>query len=211
MTAEQNKQFEQLNMMQEKLSRLWVNYWQQYSNIGTWQFWFYAAMLVLPLVALYVWLDRKRAFQIGFYGFNVHVWFTYIDAFGIKNALWNYPYQAIPLTITSIALDASFIPVVYMLLYQWTLKRNKNYYVYTFGLSVLLSFLFKPALAAFGLFQLYKGVNYLHLLLGYVIILLISKWITDVFAYFQNGSNDSRVLKKKFNLHRFFPEREKAK
>ncbi|MGG2199440.1 MULTISPECIES: CBO0543 family protein [Paenibacillus] len=196
MLAEQSKQLEQINRMQENLSLLWFNYWQQYSNLSTWQFWFYAALLIVPLIVLYVFIDKRRALQIGFFGFNVHVWFTYIDAYGIKNGLWSYPYQAIPSTITSIALDASFIPVVYMFVYQWTLHKHKNYYLYATALSVLLSFLFKPALSAFGLFQLYKGANYFYLLLGYLTIMLISKWITNLFVIFRTKPQKIRSSRK---------------
>ncbi|MDF2962097.1 MAG: hypothetical protein K0S39_3832 [Paenibacillus sp.] len=208
MTAEQTKQIEQLNKMHEKMTSANFHYWQQYSHMGTWQFWFNLAIIVLPLISLFLFIDRRRAILIGFYGFNVHVWFTYIDAFGVTRALWNYPYKAIPLLPVSFALDASFIPIVFMLLYQWILNHRKNYYLYFTGLSLFLSFLFKPALTTFELFQLNKGMNYFYLFLGYMIIMLVSKWITDLFLYLHNEKDDPFI--KTFHLSKLFPNKEKA-
>ena len=96
MTAEQSKQFEQLNKLTEELTQSQIGYWQQYSNLNSWQFWFSVCLLVLPLVCLYLFIDRRKALLLGFYGFNVHVWFTKFDEIAIANGLWNYPYKLIP-------------------------------------------------------------------------------------------------------------------
>lgn len=174
--------------MENTLSNAWEDYWQQYSNFGTWQFWLALAMAVLPLVLLYFVIDRRKAFHIGFFGFNVHVWFHYIDTYGVRNGLWDYPYQIIPVAAINFALDASLIPVLFMLLYQWTINHNKNYYVYLICLSIVLSFIFKPLLSALDFLELHKWANYFILFIGYIIIMLVSKWITNLFLYFERKS-----------------------
>ncbi|OLO39051.1 hypothetical protein BTR23_10440 [Alkalihalophilus pseudofirmus] len=168
--------------MQEQLSQLQVEYWHSYSNLETVQFWvIFLLFFVAPLVALYFLIDRKKIFLIGFYGFNIHVWFSYIDIWGYKNGLWGYPFELIPFLPGNLSLDAALIPVLFMLVYQWTLNNNKNFYLYTFGLSVFLSFVFKPLLTLHHYFELHKGVNFFHLLLAYCVIFLISKMITNIF------------------------------
>lgn len=211
MTTEQSKHLDKIYKMQENLTDTWIDYWQLYSNMGTWQFWFYLALLVIPLILLYVYIDRERALHIGFYGFNIHVWFTYIDALGIRNALWSYPYHAIPPLIGGFALDVSLVPVLFMLVYQWTIRHDKNYYLYAGTLSLVLAFLFKPALVAFGLFELNKWANFFHLFLGYFIVMLISKWITALFVRFERGTEPEPASKRKLTLHRMFRARERAK
>ncbi|MEW9674531.1 CBO0543 family protein [Ammoniphilus sp. 3BR4] len=166
-------------------------------------------MLIIPLVVLYFLLDRRKAFLLGFLGFNVHVWFTYIDAYGIKQALWNYPFQITHVLPTGFALDASLIPVSYMLVYQWTLNQNKNYYIYTTILCISFAFIMKSLMVAFDLFQMYKGTNYFHLFIGYITIMLLSKWITNVFIHFQQEQKE--ISDDKFNFLERFRKRAKAK
>ncbi len=209
MNPEQAEYLGRLTQMQDNLTNAWRDYWYQYSNAGTWQFWFILGMLVLPLVVLYFTLDRDKALQIGFYGFNVHMWFTYIDAIGIRLVRWEYPYRITPIVPVSLALDASLIPVIYMLVYQWTRNHRKNYYVYLTVVSLLLSFVFKPILTALDLFELYKGTTYFHLFIGYMVTGLISKWITNLFLHFQFG--DIKSDRERFDANALFRRREKAK
>jgi hypothetical protein len=191
MPNSQIKDFELINKIHAKASNMTIHYWQSYSNLGTWQFWVIAGMVIVPLIALYFFMDRKKALLIGFFGFNVHVWFHYIDAFGIMRAFWNYPYNLFPLLI-GFSLDAALIPVVFMFVYQWTLNKNKNFYLYATALSAFLSFLFKPTLVTFGFFKIYKGLNYFHLFLLYIVVFVISKLITNIFLHFVKEGSDYR-------------------
>lgn len=156
-------------------------------NAGTWQFWVNIAFLDLPLIALYFLIDKKKALLIGFFGFNVHVWFTNIDQFGVLRGLWNYPYYVIPFTPVSFVLDVSLVPVVYMLVYQWTINNNKNRYLYLTLVSAFLAFIFKPILTWLDLFRMYEWMNFVYLFCGYLILMLISIWITAFFLHLQKS------------------------
>ena len=179
----------------DKIKELQINhsnslleYWFRFSFINTWQFWLFFALLIIPLIAIYKLIDKKRAMLIGFFGFNVHVWFTYMDLIGGSRNFWFYPYKVVPFLPTSFPLDVSFVPVCYMFFYQWTLHRKKNYYLYMLVLCMLLSFVFEPILVMLGLIELNKGTTYFHLLLGYTSVALISKIITNIFIKFENIS-----------------------
>jgi hypothetical protein len=184
----QDQMLDRINEKQQVLSHEWFNYWKDFSSFNTWQFWLMLLLFIIPLVIIFFNIDRKHAFQIGFYGFNVHVWFGYIDRFGTSQGYWDYPYQWLIFLPNSISLDASLIPVLYMLVYQRTWGNTKNYYLFTFILSAVLSFVVKPILSMSNLFKLYQGANFFHLFLGYIIILVLSKLITDLFLYFQKTS-----------------------
>ncbi|MGM0878333.1 MAG: CBO0543 family protein, partial [Bacillota bacterium] len=134
---------------------------------------------------LYFFIDRKKIFLIGFYGFNIHVWFGYIDTWGNNQGLWGYPYKLIPFIPGSLSLDAALIPVLFMLVYQWTLNHKKNYYIYTLGVALFLSFVLKPLLVMHNLFVLHKWVNYFYLFIAYCFIFLFSKLITNIFIIMQ--------------------------
>ncbi|WP_404456769.1 CBO0543 family protein [Oceanobacillus kapialis] len=185
MDGSQQQLLKEIEDKQTENTHGFIDYWFKHSSFDTWQFWVHVILLIAPLVILYFKIDRKRALLLGFYGFNVHVWFTYIDVFGAKLGFWSYPYQIMPVITVSFGLDISFIPVVYMLLYQWVLNHDKNYYLYLTGLCLFIGFIFKPLMVAVGLFELDKGANYFHIFIGYIVIMLISKWITDLFIYFE--------------------------
>jgi hypothetical protein len=184
LATERAKQFDQLNNLYKDVSKTSHHYWFSYSNMSTWQFWFLLAFIILPLVALYFLLDRKKALLIGFFGLNVHVWFQYIDTFGVTNGFWNYPYKLVPFLPINLALDTAIVPVSFMLVYQWTIKHNKNFYLYGTALCMFFSFVFKNVLVTLGLFELYGGMNYFYLFLFYILTMVISKLITDLFIYF---------------------------
>jgi hypothetical protein len=177
-----------LQKLQLDQTNSWFKYWNQYSDYHNWQFWFILALLLIPLIVLFMYMDRKKVLLLGFFGYNVHVFFTYIDVFGANHVYWFYPYQIFPLLSSSFPLDVSFIPVSFILVYQWTLNRNKNYYLYTFILSAVLSLIFKPILSTLGLFQLQRGAQYWHLMILYFVIAIISKLITNLFLYLQHKS-----------------------
>lgn len=168
-----------------KHSNAWFEYWKTYSNFSTWQFWVNLVLLLLPLVALYFFIDKKRALLLGFFGLNVHIWFTYIDAFGVTQGFWIYAYKLFPVLPTNFALDVALVPVIYILVYQWTLNNNKNFYLYLVILSLFFAFVFKPLFSVLGLFEFSRGGNYFYLFLGYVAIGLISKLLTNLFIYFE--------------------------
>ncbi|MFB9759300.1 hypothetical protein [Ectobacillus funiculus] len=180
-----DKHFEQVDKLREKFIDSFVDYWQHYSSWASWQFWFLLVMAVAPLVILYFFIDRKKAMHIGFFGFNVHVWASKLDEIAIAIDLWDYKYKIIPYLQSIAALDASFFPVSFMLLYQWTLNYKKNYYIYATGLCVFFAFLFKPALVAFGIFHIHKGVHYWYLFFAYIIVMLVSKLITNIFIHLE--------------------------
>ncbi|ARK31939.1 CBO0543 family protein [Halalkalibacter krulwichiae] len=185
MSDAQIKMLEELRNAHQELGVTLLDYWQQYSGLNTIQFWINLIMLLAPLVILYMKIDRSRALLLGFFGFNVHTWFTYIDNVGVRFGFWSYPYQAIPFLPVHFGLDAALIPVSFMLLYQYCLNHEKNFYVFALGLCAGLSFVFKPYLVIFNLFQLHNGANYFYLFVFYLIIVGLAIVITNLFLHFE--------------------------
>jgi hypothetical protein len=211
LNTDQTKLLEQIRKLHEKVSNTTLDYWMAYSNLNTWQFWITLAILMLPLIALYFLIDRRQALLIGFFGFNIHLWFHYFDIFCVTHGLVTYPYKVIPFLPASVSLDSSLVPVTFMLLYQWTLKHRRNYYLYATAYSIFLSFLLKPALVTFGLFRLYKGLNYFYIFLLYMVVHLLSKWITDLFLYFQRERKKEPNDEQKISIKKLFLKKERAK
>lgn len=187
MSREQQELLRELTDKASELANDWSAYWHTYSDAGTWQFWVVVGVFIIPLLALVFLLDRQKAFRIGFFGLIIHVTATYIDLYGTTHRMWEYPYKIAPFPPVSFGLDASLIPVSYMLLYQWTIRQKKNYYLFSILLSVAFALLFKPLISWLGLFKLVEW-NYFQLLLLYIIAGLIGKWMTDLFNVAQDRS-----------------------
>ncbi|ERN53902.1 hypothetical protein M3689_14865 [Alkalihalophilus marmarensis] len=198
MDQEQRTLYENIQATKEQLSQVELEYWNLYSSFTTLEFWvIFLLFFVAPLVVLYFVIDRRRIFLLGFYGFNIHVWFGYIDTAGDRMGFWGYPFEMIPFLSGNISLEAALVPILFMLVYQWTLNHKKNFYVYSLLLSVLLSFIVKPLLTMHLFFELHNGTTYVHLFILYVIIFLFSKLITNVFIKMhRNAKLESELVEE---------------
>jgi hypothetical protein len=184
MKDEQKELLAEIRNGAETTTQLSIEYWKEFSSFNDLQFWLVLLMLVIPLVVLFLKIDRSKMLLLGFYGLNYHVWFAYTNFAGIKLGLWEYPYAILPI-LPSFALDASLVPVAYMLLYQWTLNHRKNFYIYSTILSGVFAFIMKPYLVIFDFFEMYKGVNFLHLFIFYIAFFVVSKLVTNLFVKLQ--------------------------
>ncbi|RYG72017.1 hypothetical protein EU245_11980 [Lentibacillus lipolyticus] len=186
MTEKQVELSTQIRTMMEKTAKLQLEYWKLIADLSSWHFWIVILMLLLPLIVLFFYIDKRNALLLGFFGLNFHIWFAYANKILIGLGLIEYPYPVFPF-IDSFSLDASFVPIAFMLLYQWTIKHNKNIYLYSILLSAILAFVFKPILVNLDLFHMFKGVNYFHLFLFYMAFFIASKLITNLFLWLQRG------------------------
>lgn len=184
MKENQLESLNKIRSMAEELSQLQKEYWKTFSDLGEWQFWVVVIMLIAPLIVLFMKIDRSKMLLLGFFGFNYHVWFHYVNAIGINFGLWEYPYEIVPF-LPSFALDASLVPISFMLLYQWTLNHNKNIYLYSILLSAFFAFMLKPVMVTLDFFHMYKFVNYFYLFLFYVLFFVVSLLITKLFLWLQ--------------------------
>lgn len=142
-------------------------------------------LLVLPLIVLYFAIDRKKIFLMGFYGFSINVWLTFINDIGTRLGWWDFDFMVMPYTPSFFSINSSLVPVMYMLVYQWTLNHNKNYYFFSFLTAAFISFVLMPLLATLGFFHIHTGLGYFNVLLVNIGIFLISKLTVNAFSYRQ--------------------------
>lgn len=183
----EEKQIEYLEMIRnstKEATEISTHYWKEYSGIDSVQFWIVLLVLIIPLIFLYLKIDRKKMFLLGFFGLNYHIWFAYANSGGIRLGKWEYPYELIPM-MPSFSLDASLIPVCYMFVYQWVLNHQKNYYLYALCLSAFFAFIMKPILVYFHFFHMFGSVNYFTLFLYYIGIAILAKIVTNIFGRMQ--------------------------
>lgn len=182
----------QIRSMKEDVLQLQTDYWVSFSDFGTWQFWVVLAALIVPLILLILFIDRKNILLLLFFGINYHLWFQYVDSIQITMGLHEYPYELFPF-LSSIALDGSLVPVVFIFMYQWVLNHDKNIYLYASLLSAVLAFVVKPIMVNFDFFRMFKGNNYFYLFLFYMLFFFVSYGITRLFAWMQQKGKAERT------------------
>jgi len=176
--------FDEIVKMGKRSTNDLIDYWKEYELYASVEYWILVAFLIGPLIILFFKIDKSKIFLIGFFGYSIHIIFAYVDLFGKHAGFWNYPIPLIP-HLPGLAIDSSLVPVSFMLVYQWTLNNKKNYYIYSFITAIIFAFAIKPILVELGLFRMYGNTNYVHLLIGYIFVLLVAKFITNVFLWTQ--------------------------
>ncbi|NIK11725.1 CBO0543 family protein [Alkalibacillus almallahensis] len=184
MKEEQLKDLNKIRSMTEEVHQFKYEYWTSLSNFGAWQFWLDILLLIVPLIVLFMLIDKNKMLLLGFFGLNYHVWLSYATSIAVSLGLWEYPYQIAPF-LPGFSFSASLIPVCFMLLYQWTLIHKKNIYLYAVILSAIIAFALEPIMVKLHLLHLFKGVNYVHLFLLLVALFIVSKLITNLFLWLQ--------------------------
>src|SRR5699024_2379949 len=165
-----------IRSISRELSQYQIEYWQLYSYVGVWQCWVEVLMIIIPLLILFFSIDNSKCLLLGFFGLKYHVWFSYTNSIVDGLALWVYRYHVIPF-LPSFSLDASLVPVCFMLLYQCTLNHNNYIYLYSILLSSVFAFVLKPIMVKFHFIHMFNGINYFHLILFYMAYFIVSKLI----------------------------------
>jgi hypothetical protein len=155
-----------------------ISYWKEFSNIDSWQFWFVLGLLIIPLFIIYFAIDRTKIFEILFFGLTVHMLWTYVDVVLGSTTLFVHQYFIIPLLPFALSLTSSVLPVGFMLVYQYCLNHNKNFYFYTILLSAVFSFGFLSLEKLMGLVDFNRGMNEIYVFLIDLGVVFLSYWLT---------------------------------
>ncbi|TYS51984.1 CBO0543 family protein [Bacillus infantis] len=166
--------WDKIFQLSEEMTSLVDSYWNSYSDPGSWQFWAVTVLLVLPLGLLYFTVDRKRIFEIFFFGFIVHVLWTYTDIVLGNYTLLVHTYYMLPIFPHAFNITMSVLPVGFMLIYQYCTSHRKNFILYTVILSAVYSLVFASIEKALGMVELNKGMNLFYLFLIDLVIAFIA-------------------------------------
>ncbi len=167
------------------LHALYSSYWDKYSNFTTWQFWLILLSLILPLIILFFAVDRRRLFEILFFGYTVHLLWAYIDLALSRGDFLTHTHFLSPMLPNAFNITGSFLPVGFMLVYQYATNHKKNFYILTLLLSAVYTFIFANIEKAIGLVVFHRGVNAFHLFLLDLVIVYIAYWFTRLLLKFR--------------------------
>ncbi|YCA41549.1 hypothetical protein M1E11_11945 [Bacillus sp. JZ8] len=189
--------WKEIDTTNEKLQSLLMSYWSKYSDWNTWQFWFLLASLILPLILLCFMVDRKRIFELFFFGYTVHLLCTYINFILARSGYFTYKYFLIPQLSISLSITASIIPVGFLLLYQYYSDNIRKFFLYALVLSAIISFVLDPIEGYLKLSELKKGMKLYHFFIIDIVVALISYGFTKFLIKIRDGKKRENHERRK--------------
>lgn len=183
---------QEIDKLDARLTDLILEFWKQNADFSTWQFWFNVLFFTIPLLITILFIDRKKIFQICFFGYSFHVMFVYLDVFFTRFNYWDHPYFLIPYIPVSIPVDGSLVPVTFMFAYQISINRNWNFYV-TSSITALLITFVAMFWQKLELLQLYNGVNNIHIFLADLAMSFLAYWFTNFFLKMNKNAKGYKI------------------
>jgi hypothetical protein len=177
----EQKHYDKIFNKKEELSELVTEYWLKFSDMGTWYFWFNIATLLTPLIILYFCIDKKRIFEVSFFGYTVHVLWTYTDIALSKENYLVHPHTLFLFLPIGFTVTVSLIPVAYMLLYQYCTNKGKNFYLYAIALSLVFGYGFGALSESLELLKMHKGMKLTYLVIIDIAAAFTAYWLTKLF------------------------------
>lgn len=124
----------------------WVNY-----ELFTPQFWLLVALLILPWFIWWRLADKQRLLEIIIYGLLILTTATFLDEVGCQLNWWEYLYDIEPLFPRLIPMNFTFLPICYMLVYQYY-RQWKQFVVANILLAAGLAFIGEPLFVLTGIY-----------------------------------------------------------
>ncbi|HWJ79907.1 MAG TPA: CBO0543 family protein [Niallia sp.] len=181
MTTSQNELINQFRELGKVVDNLSVDYWTEYASFNTWQFWLNLIFLFVPLLVLLRFIDRSQIFRILFFGFTIHALMNYFDSIAVGKGFVFHPYPIFPLFDINLSVNTSFIPVTFMLFYQYGVNKKKNMYIVGLVAALFTGIILGSLDDAIDLLRVYKGTNIFFIFLVDYIEFLLAYWLTCFF------------------------------
>jgi len=181
MANSQNELINQFRELGKVVDNLSVDYWTEYASFNTWQFWLNLIFLFVPLLVLLRFIDRSQIFRILFFGFTIHALMNYFDSIAVGKGFVFHPYPIFPLFDINLSVNTSFIPVTFMLFYQYGVNKKKNMYIVGLVAALFTGIILGSLDDAIDLLRVYKGTNIFFIFLVDYIEFLLAYWLTCFF------------------------------
>ncbi|MDR3599864.1 MAG: hypothetical protein P4L49_05180 [Desulfosporosinus sp.] len=165
-------------IIQNKLlyKQLTLEHWVKY-EVLTWQWWLGIACVIIPLLILWKLIDKKRLFEIMFFGLLINILAIFLDEAGSELVLWNYAIRIIPQIPLLFPVDYIILPTIYMLIYQHYKDWKPFLLASTLG-ALGLAFVAEPLAVYIKQYQLISW-HFIYSFPIYIMLSILAKLITN--------------------------------
>lgn len=165
-----------IQAMQQAFSQARLEQWSN-DVVWHWQWWCLVAIFLLPWVAWWWLVDKRRLTQICLLGMFVLATAVWMDEIGTELGLWFYPYKIMPFYPQLVPINYSVLPITYMLAYQYT-PRWTQYLRMMLVISALYAWLAEPVLQALGIYQMLNWKLWYSFAI-YMVIAVSHRWLLE--------------------------------
>ncbi|WP_174615187.1 hypothetical protein [Virgibacillus ihumii] len=187
MSEKEQQLYQQIYQLKEELGGLIKEYWKLYSNPGTEFFWINILTILISFTVWFIVVDRRHIFKIAFFGYSNHILWVIVDSYLTSNNYFNHPHSLSYLLPQGTTVSTVLFPVCFMLLYQYCMKRNKNFWIYAIIGSFVFAYGFGSLADAIDMARFHQGFNLFKLSLIDVAVVFISYLMTLLFQKIQRS------------------------
>ncbi|MBU2702681.1 hypothetical protein Ga0466249_003816 [Sporomusaceae bacterium BoRhaA] len=168
---------EQLAEMVRQLTQARIENWLG-ECFGTWRWWLLVALLIMPWIAWFKLVEKKKIVELSLYGIIIMVVTITLDEVGFVLSMWHYPLDVFPMLPRLTSIDYALLPVTYMLIYQYFSSWKSFFRVMAIA-SAFFSFIAEPLMTFLGFYQLLTWKHYYSYPI-YIVLALACKWLTRI-------------------------------
>ncbi|HJV45821.1 MAG TPA: CBO0543 family protein, partial [Bacillota bacterium] len=120
-------------------------------------------------------VDKKRAYEIAFYGCMINIAALILDNVGTTLQWWVYPIKLEPLAPPMLTADSILVPVILMFVYQRFSSTWKSFFIANLITGACIAFLAEPLFAWIGYYQLIHW-KFIYSFLFYILTSAGARW-----------------------------------
>lgn len=155
--------FEEIQKTRAKLHQLDLQHWKD-ESLYTWEWWLLIGLTIIPLIIWWKIVDKKRVYEIAFYGCMINIMAIIFDDFGTNLSWWAYPIKLIPTMPPLLTADSILVPIVLMIVYQLCSSTWKSLIIANLITAAFLAFVAEPVFIWIGYYHLYSW----HLIYSFI-------------------------------------------
>jgi hypothetical protein len=167
--------YKELMQLREKLHHLSLTQWKQ-ESMFTWEWWLLVGLTVIPLIIWWKTVDKKRAYEIAFYGCMINIFALILDDLGTNLLWWGYPIGLIPVMPPLLTADSILVPIIFMMVYQKYSVTGKLLFISNVVTGAFVAFVAEPIFVWVGYYQLLKW-NFIYSFLFYILATSLARLI----------------------------------
>jgi hypothetical protein len=165
----------ELLKIREQLHQVSVTQWKQ-ASVFTWEWWLLIGLTIIPLIVWWNIIDKKRAYEIAFYGCMINIFAVILDDIGTDLIWWGYPVKLEPLVPPLLTADSILVPIVLMIVYQLFATSWKSFFIANLIAGAVIAFVAEPIFVWIGYYQLIKW-KLIYSFLFYILASSLSRFI----------------------------------
>lgn len=168
--------FNDIIKLQEKLSNLEHQYWQEYVVFSL-NWWILLITFILPWFIWWKICDKRQIKELLLYGSFIMIVGSTLDDLGRSLSLWAYPYELVQVVDRLNSVDFSALPICYMIIYQF-FPKWRSFVISNLIFSLFSAFILEPFLVWLGIYKTLTW-KYIYSFPIYLSIAIIGKLILN--------------------------------